>query len=256
MTSNIIDYLRNLHINNTPIPEHFEKLNHYVENGLFIEPETDQEMFFYGLYFEETEEYEKMKKYYLMAIEKGNCLAMNNLGMYYYSLEDFDTAKKYLLKGVEKDNIDCIVNLGTYYNNIENNFDEAIRYHEMAVTKGNVDAMFNLGLIYKKKKDYENMMKYFMMVFDKGDEYDIEHAESYLYNRKKFKILADVYYRQKLYLKLQHLIEEMVFAEERFTPKIIDFIEKAGEHFNEDCHPFLKSYYKLLKSKVDINFFI
>ena len=95
-------------------------------------------------------------------------------------------------------------------------------------------------------------MKYFMMVFDKGDEYDIEHAESYLYNRKKFKILADVYYRQKLYLKLQHLIEEMVFAEERFTPKIIDFIEKAGEHFNEKCHPFLKSYYKLLKSKVDI----
>lgn len=252
MNTNVIWELKKLNWNFAPIPEYLEKLNNFIENGVFTEPETDQDMFFYGLYFEEMEDFDNMKKYYLMAIEKGNELAMNNLGMYYYKLEDYEKAKEYLIQGAEKDGIDCIVNLGTYYNNIEKNLDKAVKQYEIGVEKENVDAMFKLGLVYKKKKDYENMMKYFTMVFEKGDDDEKEILEDHLSDKKKFNILGDLYFRLELYLKLQHLIEDMIFSEEKITPKIIELIEKSGEHFDENCHPFLQSYYKLLKSKVDL----
>ena len=44
-----------------------------------------------------------MKKYYLMAIEKGNSDAMNNLGYYYNNIHyNYDLMKKYYLMAVEK----------------------------------------------------------------------------------------------------------------------------------------------------------
>ena len=40
--------------------------------------------------------YDEMKKYFLMAIDKGNLFAMNNLGLYYkYYEKNYDLMKKY-----------------------------------------------------------------------------------------------------------------------------------------------------------------
>jgi len=49
------------------------------------------------------------KKYYMMAIEKGNDIvkktAMNNLAIYYKNIEkDYDMAKKYYMIAIEKGN--------------------------------------------------------------------------------------------------------------------------------------------------------
>ena len=45
--------------------------------------------------------YDLMKKCYLMAIEKGNNNALNNLGCYYRKEKDYENAKKYLTMAVE-----------------------------------------------------------------------------------------------------------------------------------------------------------
>ena len=55
-----------------------------------------------------------MKKYYLMAIEKGNSNAMNNLAFYYEDIENnYDEMKKYYLMAIEKGNYDAMNNLAT-----------------------------------------------------------------------------------------------------------------------------------------------
>ena len=43
-----------------------------------------------------------------------------------------------------------------------------IKYYLMAIEKNNSDSMFNLGYYYKEIKDYENMMKYYLMAAKKG----------------------------------------------------------------------------------------
>ena len=46
-----------------------------------------------------------MKKYYLIAIEKGNTSAMTNLGFYYKNkVYNYDLMKKYYLMASEKGN--------------------------------------------------------------------------------------------------------------------------------------------------------
>jgi TPR repeat protein len=53
--------------------------------------------------YEIQKKYEKAKKYYLMAIEKGNSNSMNSLAIYYHEIEkNYDEAKKYYLMAIEK----------------------------------------------------------------------------------------------------------------------------------------------------------
>ena len=54
-------------------------------------------------YYEIEKNYDKMKEYYLMAIEKGILDAMNSLGLYYENIEkNYDKMKKYYLMAIQK----------------------------------------------------------------------------------------------------------------------------------------------------------
>jgi hypothetical protein len=61
-----------------------------------------------------------MKKYYLMAIEKGNTNAMNNLGNHYKKFGDYDNMKKYYLMAIKKGNNYTQNQLNEYYKEIKN----------------------------------------------------------------------------------------------------------------------------------------
>ena len=72
-------------------------------------------MFNLGNYYKEITNYELMKKYYLMAIDKGHVDAMFNLGYYYETYEkDYKSMKKYYLMAINKDNNKPLLNLGDY----------------------------------------------------------------------------------------------------------------------------------------------
>ena len=50
-------------------------------------------------------DYDKMKKYYLMAIDNGNSMAINNLGHYYHYIEkDYKLMEKYYLMAINNGN--------------------------------------------------------------------------------------------------------------------------------------------------------
>ena len=81
-----------------------------------------------ALYYKEIEKnYELMKKYYLMAIEKENSTAMFELGLYYEDIEiNHKLMKKYYLRAIDKGNSSAINKLLKYYykNLNENIYDE------------------------------------------------------------------------------------------------------------------------------------
>lgn len=93
--------------------------------------------------------YDLMKKYYLMAIEKGNQCAMNNLSVYYFLVEkNNDLAKKYLLMAIETGVINAMINLALIYKT-ENNYDMAIKYYIMALENGDNESFYNIILLDK-----------------------------------------------------------------------------------------------------------
>ncbi len=122
--------------------------------------------FYYGYYYQYVKkEYDLMKKYYLIAIDKGNSDAMCNLGLYYESIEkNYELMNKYYLMAIDKQNSVAMNNLGYYYQNIDKNYELMKKYYLMAIDKGNSSAMNNLGFYYKKiENNYELMDKYYLM---------------------------------------------------------------------------------------------
>jgi len=99
-----------------------------------------------------------MKKYYTMAIEKGNIIAMNNLGLYYKDIEqNYDEMKKYYLMAIEKGENIAMSNLGHYYQTIEENYDEMKKYYLMAIEKGHNGAKKKLLEYYKDNMNNINI---------------------------------------------------------------------------------------------------
>ena len=85
---------------------------------------------------------DETKKYYFMAMEKGDDTAMFNLGYYYHTIEhNYDKTKKYYLMAIQKGKSHAIIHLGDYYENVEKNYDEAKKYYLMAMEKGHAMAI-------------------------------------------------------------------------------------------------------------------
>lgn len=110
-----------------------------------------------------------MLKYFLMAINEGDCSAMHSLGYYYQGKNDYDNMLKYYLMALNKGYFDTMFNLACYYKK-QKDYDNMLKYYSMAVDKGDSDAMINLGVYYFKQKDYVNMLKYYLMAIQNGNE--------------------------------------------------------------------------------------
>ena len=150
-----------------------------------IDEDNDMAMNNLGYYYKYIEkDYNLMKKYYLMAIDKGNDISMNNLGCYYFEIEkDYELMKKYYFMTISKDNSLAMYNLAFYYQLIEKDYNLMKKYYLMAVSEGNLDAMNNLGYYYEKiEKDHEQAKKYYLMAISKGDSDAMNNLVDYYKN--------------------------------------------------------------------------
>ena len=140
-----------------------------------------------------------MKKYYLMAIEKGNSVAMNSLGNYYKEQNDYDNMKKYYL---------------------------------MAIEKKNTSAMYNLAIYYKNLKDSDNMKKYYLMAIPLLDIEGKNKIRNELLNWKKY-IIDNI----KTIVKPEHIDINKSFYDidtDSYKKYIIDtFMKDFNFIFNE-----------------------
>ena len=140
---------------NHTIDMNIDKLYNAIKTETPFEIESDNEYIWLGrYYFEIEEDYDKMKKYYLMASEKGDSDAMTNLGNYYETMEeDYDKMKKYYLMAIDKGDSNAMYYLGHYYENIERDYDQMKKYYLMAVDKGDIYAIDQLFEYYKNNHE-------------------------------------------------------------------------------------------------------
>lgn len=144
-------------------------------------------------------DYEQMKHYYIIAIDKDNTDAMNNLGHYYKDIKDYDKMKHYYMMATNKGNSDAMNNLGFYYYDIEKKYKKAVKYFEMALKFGNphnlnyYQSMNNLGCYYFNTKDYKRMKHYYLMAIDKGNICAMKNLSIYYKLIENDEILSNKY---------------------------------------------------------------
>ena len=83
MEEQIIDFLDDFKYVKIYDPKSLEKIYNLYFLNIEEKVILPIEQCYYGIFFYKKEDYDKMKRYYLMAIDKGDSMAMNNLGYYY-----------------------------------------------------------------------------------------------------------------------------------------------------------------------------
>jgi len=179
LESNSYKYIK---IENNEIINHIYNLYKYdIDERDTFKMEDSIIDLYYGIYYKTKKDYKQMKKYYLMAIEKGNDIAMNDLGFHYCTVKkDYEQMKKYLLMAIEKGDGDAMYNLGIYYRYVEKDYEQMKKYYLMATEKGDGDAMCNLGIYYRYvEKDYVQMKKYYLMAIEKCHHDAMDELEQF-----------------------------------------------------------------------------
>jgi len=175
-----------------------EKIYNLFKKNIFKEPSADIEYYYHGLYYQYTEEnYELMKKYYLMAIELNHSDAMNNLAWYYQHTEkNYDLMKKYYLMAIKLNNSDTMFNLADYYKITGKNYDLMKKYYLMAIELNNSDSMYYLGYYYenieKNDQTFVELYKYedkerIINLFNNKFIYNINLDQKYYYSFLQWK---------------------------------------------------------------------
>jgi TPR repeat protein len=213
----IKNYLQDKGYNYIKIPEEStDEIYQLYINNVEKKVKNDIEYLYFGMYYQINKNYDKMKKYYLMAIKKGNSLAMNNLGLYYKEIENnYELAKKYYLMAIENGNIKVISSVICYYNYKyrEQNKDLIKTYLLMAVKKANncknttdlyIYAIHSLGKWYQEVEHNDKLAEYYYLMA-------INNKFSLKIGYRTYSNLAHLYYKQnKNYDKIFEYIIESI----------------------------------------------
>ncbi|MBP9083405.1 MAG: tetratricopeptide repeat protein [Bacteroidia bacterium] len=105
--------------------------------------------------------------YYLLAITKGNTLAMCNLANLYADQGRFEDAERYNLLAIKEGDSNSMYNLANLYCDQEK-FAEAEKYYLMASENGESVAMNNLAILYKNQGKAGDAEKYYLMAIEEG----------------------------------------------------------------------------------------
>ena len=158
-----------------------EKIYNLFKN-IFEEPSTVIEYLYCGVYYENIgENYDLMKKYYLMAINLNHSDAMYYLALYYeITVENYDLMKKYYLMAIELNHSDAMNYLALYYEENEKNYDLMKKYYLMAIQLNHSYAMSNLADYYEEnEKNYDLMKKYYLMAIELNNSDAIDYLAFY-----------------------------------------------------------------------------
>jgi len=174
--------------NENSLEKIYNLFKNIFKNNIFEEPSTDIEYFYYGVYYKIIEEnYDLMKKYYLMAIELNHPNSIVNLAYYYEIIEkNYDLMKKYYLMAIKLNNSSAMYYLALYYKNTEKNYDLMKKYYLMAIGLNNSIAMNNLGYYYQYiEKNYDLMKKYYLMAIELNNSDAMNNLAVYYENTEK-----------------------------------------------------------------------
>lgn len=106
-----------------------------------------------GVYYYDKKDYNKSLDYFLIAGEKGNALAQNQIGIFYAEglgvKQDKVQATEWLKKAAEQGVVLAQRILGDIYSE-EEDYTKAAEWYEKAAEQGDADAQSELGIMYKE----------------------------------------------------------------------------------------------------------
>ncbi len=121
-----------------------------------------------GFYYQnEKQDYPTALSYFKLGVEKDDTEATLNIASLYYIMGEFDLSEKYFLIAVEKGDEVAANNLGFYFQNVKKDYENAIKYYKLAEERGEQYSIYNLYTLFKKLGDNQGETeKYYQKVLE------------------------------------------------------------------------------------------
>jgi TPR repeat protein len=148
-----------------------------------------------GTYYKINKNYELMKKYYLIAIELGCYISMNNLAYHYQYIEiNIELMLKYYNLAIENKFYLSSKNLAIYYYGISN-FEEMDKYISILIELNTLQSTFELGVFFQYTEiNYELMKKYYLISINLGNYLAMNNlAHYYQYKEINIELMLKYY---------------------------------------------------------------
>jgi len=142
----------------------YQKVITLLENAKI---EEGLKYFVLGLAHQNLNDLINAEKYYLLAIEKGDIDALNNLAILYDCQAKADEAEKYYLLAIDKGVMDALYNLALLYQN-QGKAEKAEKYYMFAIEKEDIKSLYNLANLYQNQGKAEEAEKYYLLAIEKG----------------------------------------------------------------------------------------
>jgi len=198
---------------------------------------------------------EDAEKYYLMAIEKKDSRAMNDLGIFYHKQRELQLAEKYYLMAISYDK-KYSNNLGILYAE-ENNFALAEKYYLIAIENNDHKALNNLGNLYKKQHKYNLAEKYYLESIQKECKSRTMHNLALIYKEQKKRDLAEKYLLESIQCDNDSLVTSDSAIDDlsrMYGNNYIKLYYKLSSLNNNNNNTLKEKLADLLKSKSVKNF--
>ena len=245
----------------------FKKIYDLFIHDILFDPIYELEMNYVAFYYECVKnDYEKMKQYFLMAIDQGYVIAMRNLAIYYEKTEkDKINAIKYFLMAIEKDHVESMFDLAHMFEKLDDKVNVE-KYYLMAIDHGHINSMKRLAKYYRGLGNHRKTIKYFLMAIEKGNTSAMNQLALYYYNKCEDYKKAIKYFLMAIgkgnFNEIQVLISHYKEHKDYFGPlaiyrknknsidrdKIVKYIKKIWNSENELNDKQKKIFVKTLMS--------
>lgn len=199
----------------------FEKIYYLFLFNRQFEPRTGIEFLYYGVYHRGFKvDNDLAEKYYLLAVEKGNNIAMCNLAKLKYERDDNEAHEKYMCMAAETGYLDAIESISRLYR-ARQKFDLCIKYLLIGVEKNDLNSMLDLGSIYERyKPDYKLMKLYYLKAYTIGKSISGLYGLIMYYKDKGQKLKCYKYYMMEALnfeQDIRQLKDDKTFIEQLFN---------------------------------------
>lgn len=181
MEQEIKEYLKKNRFIYTCIPrELIIEVHELFIKGIIVQNPDNSMLRYYAIHYRIKKDYANAIKYYLLAAECGNTVALNGLASCYVEQNDESNAVKCWLMDIER----CSPHAHSSMNSLgasywkNDDYINAAKYFKMSSEHGNTNAMNNMAMYSKKQQDYANAFKYWSMAVEHNDYGNVDWALS------------------------------------------------------------------------------
>jgi tetratricopeptide (TPR) repeat protein len=151
-------------------------------------------VFFYGIFYEIHQNYDKMEHYLQLAAQMNHIGAIVRLSDYYQCNHDNKNYVLYLKQGADLKDPYCLFHLAEYVHIYENNIKQFKKLHKIAANlnyKKSVKALaYYYGVIDNKPK---KMIKYYLHAIDIGSVSSLQYLGNYYCSIKEYDLMKKYY---------------------------------------------------------------